>query len=87
MLNKVARRKMNFAGHVMRGSSGLTTLVVLEGYVEGKIRQGRQRTVWMHDIKAWTGEKKYDRIKRTAENREKWRSMSANLQITEEGTE
>jgi len=39
---------MAFAGNVLRGSSGDSTLQMLEGRTEGKIAQGRQEECgWM----------------------------------------
>ena len=32
----LARRKLRYAGHIMRGSSGGLVQLVLEGYIEGK---------------------------------------------------
>src|SRR6267154_3556564 len=44
------KRKMLYAGHVLRGSSGLFHLQILESYVEGKRKVGAPRRVWMKDI-------------------------------------
>ena len=35
-LRSMQKRKMEYAGHVLRGSSGLAYLEVLEGRVEGE---------------------------------------------------
>ena len=37
------KRKLRYAGYVLRGSSGLSHLQILEGYVEGKRKVGRPR--------------------------------------------
>ena len=42
--------KLRYAGHVLRGSSGLSHLQILVGYVEGKRKVGRLRRTWMKDI-------------------------------------
>src|SRR5438552_18350503 len=44
------RRKMEFAGHVLRGSSGNSHLCILEGKVCGKRLRGRPRLTWT-DVK------------------------------------
>ena len=49
------KRKMKYAGHVLRGSSGLSHLQILEGYVEGKMKVGAPRKTWMKDIIEYTG--------------------------------
>src|SRR6184192_2289059 len=43
------KRKMECAGHVLRGLSGLLHLQILEGKVEGK-KVGRPVRIWMEDI-------------------------------------
>ena len=47
------RRKVRYAGHVLRGSSGLTHLQILEGQIEGKRKVGSPRRTWMKDIMEW----------------------------------
>ena len=73
------KRKMRYAGHVLRGSSGLTHLQILEGYVEGKRKVGAPRRVWMKDIMDWTGLGKYIMVKRASEERASWRLIVVNL--------
>ena len=44
------KRKMEYAGHVLRVSSGLSHLQILEGRVEGKKKMSRPIRIWMNDI-------------------------------------
>ena len=78
-LNDMKRRKLEYAGHVMRGSSGVTHLEVLEGKIEGKRGRGRPRLTWMDDIIEWTELNSYGVVKRTAEDRVKWKTIVVNL--------
>jgi len=39
----------------------------------------RPRLTWMNDVIEWTGLKTYGKIKRTAEDRDKWRAIVVNL--------
>ena len=64
----MTKRKMEYGGHVMRGSSGETQLNILEGKIPGERVRGRPRLTWIDDIKKWTGIKTYGEIKRTAED-------------------
>ena len=48
------KRKMEYAGHVLRGSSGLSHLQILEGRVEGKKKVGCPIRIWMKDICEWS---------------------------------
>ena len=45
----IVKQKLAYAGHVMRGSSGLNALLVLEGKFEGKKTRGRPRRSWTDD--------------------------------------
>ena len=49
------RRKLAqaYAGHVLRGSSGLSHLQILEGPMEGKKNMGSPRRSWMKDTLEW----------------------------------
>ena len=71
MLNNLKHRKLSYAGHIMRNTSGHydTLLTTIEGRLEGKRGRGRPRRTWVDDIREWTGSKRYDQIKRAAENR------------------
>ena len=77
------RRKMEFAGHVLRRSSGETHLRLLEGKICGKRLRGRPRLMWIDDIRKWTNVGNYGTIKRFAEDRAKWSAMTINL-LTED---
>jgi hypothetical protein len=54
-LSSMKKRKMEYAGHVLRGSSGLAHLQILEDRVKGKRKVGRTNRTWMDDILKWTG--------------------------------
>ena len=87
-VERIAKRKMKYAGHVMRGSSGRLTLNILEGHIEGRRRVGRPRRGWIDDIKNWTDPTggggvgvTYGDLKRSAENRERWRELVRRTEI------
>ena len=65
------KRKMEFAGHVLRGSSGTIHNEIIEGYIHGKRDKGRQRRTWVEDLKDWRGIENFGALKRTAEDRKK----------------
>ena len=85
----MTRRKLAYAGHVLRDSSGLSHLQILEGPMEGKKKMGPPRRSWMKDSLEWiywndknnTGEKNgtYVMVKRIAENRNRWKLIVVNL--------
>src|SRR4051812_2889142 len=80
-LKDMIKRKLKYAGHVLRGSSGVTHLQILEGRLEGKRKVGAPRSTWMKDVCGWTGMDSYGKVKREAENRESWKFMVVNLHI------
>ena len=83
------RRKLAYAGHVLRGSSGLSHLQLLEGPMKGKKKVGSPRRSWMKDILEWidwndknnTSQKTdtYGMVKRIAEKRNRWKLIVVNL--------
>ena len=78
------KRKLEYAGHVMRGSSGETHLYILEGKMYGKRPRGRPRRIWMNDITEWIGLKISSEAKRIAEGRKRWKSMVVNLLLEDD---
>ena len=73
------KRKLEYAGHVLRGSSGRTHLVLLEGKVCGKKSRGKPRLTWIKNIIDQTKIDSYKKIERAAENRDGWRTIEVNL--------
>ena len=45
LLQDLIKRKMRFAGHIMRGSSRFLPRLILEGMIEGKRDRGRQKNL------------------------------------------
>ncbi|GFS02544.1 eukaryotic translation initiation factor 3 subunit F [Elysia marginata] len=58
-LQQLMKRKLRYAGHTMRGSSGPLLQLSLEGKIEGKRGQGRPRRNWMDAVKEWSGSTNY----------------------------
>src|SRR6267154_877621 len=56
------KRKMKYAGYMLRGSSGLSHLQILEGMVEGKKKVGCLIKIWMKDIRGWTSLGTYEKV-------------------------
>ena len=66
---------MCWSGHVMRGSSGFNAFLVLEGNLMGR----EQEADIIGDIIQWMQKKKYDEVKRLAENKYTRRKMTRHL--------
>ena len=60
---------MTSVGHVLRGSSGLNALLIMESKISGVKARGRPRRAWTDDLKDWTELRNYNKLKRTAEDR------------------
>ena len=68
-MGRVAKLKLQYFGHITRGSAGQLTLTVLEGIIEGLRHQGRPRRQWIHDIEEeWTG-CEYIQLKEVSQDR------------------
>src|SRR3989442_5814895 len=65
------KRKMEYAGHMLRDSSGLSHLQILEGRVEGKKKVGCPIRIWIKAICKWSLLDTYDKIKRDAKDRKR----------------
>jgi len=72
LMESVAKLKLQYFGHITRGSAGQLALTVLEGIMEGLRHQGRQRRQWIHDIEEWTA-CKYIQLKEMSQDRAQWR--------------
>ena len=72
LLTIVRQRKLKWYGHVTR-TSGLSK-TILQGTVQGKRRQGRQRKKWADNITEWTG-KTFAKTQALAHDRTRWRKL------------
>ncbi|GAH15691.1 unnamed protein product, partial [marine sediment metagenome] len=72
LLGKVVSLKNGYFGHVIRGSGSPLAAQIIEGYVEGTRKRGRQKKQWFDNIKEWTG-LTYTEAKRLAQDRRAWR--------------
>ncbi|GFR65590.1 eukaryotic translation initiation factor 3 subunit F [Elysia marginata] len=77
LLQQLMKRKLGYAGHIIRSSSGPLLQLFLERKIEGKRGQVRPRRNWMDGVRS--GSTSYGDTKRKAQNREEWRDMVANL--------
>ena len=77
------KKKMEYAGHVLRGSSGCSHLQILECQLGGKYKVGAPRKIWMNDILEWTGLDTYGKVKRKAEDRQGWRKVQREMKKRE----
>ena len=82
LLNTIKKRKCQYFGHIIRGD-GIQRLL-MEGRINGRRGRGRPRTMWTDNIKEWT-KMSYNDCIRVAQDRERWRSMTADL-LTTDGT-
>jgi len=70
LMAKVVKLKLQYFGHVARGSAGQLALTVLEGSMEGTLYQGKPRRQWLnYIIEDWTGYK-YIQLKEMSVDRE-----------------
>lgn len=74
LLKTIKKRKLKYFGHLRRHDN--ITKQFLEGRVNGKRPRGRPATIWMDDIRAWTGLTATECSTR-ATDRGMWRAISS----------
>jgi len=72
LMGKLARMKLQYFGHVTRGSAGNLALTVFEGSIDGLRHQGRPKRKRMDDVEEWRG-CSYIQLKEMSQYREQWR--------------
>jgi len=72
LMGRVAKLKLQYFGHITRGSAGQLALKVLEGIMEGLQDQGKLRRQWIHDTEEWTS-CEYIQLKEMSQYRAQWR--------------
>jgi len=75
LMKSIARLKLQYFGHVVRGSAGDPSLTILEGAVNGTRHQGAPRVSCIHNVLKWSG-KPYGELKALAQDGKKWRRLS-----------
>lgn len=75
-LGSIKRKKLTYAGHVMRKVSSLEKTVI-QGAVPGQRSRGKPRKNWMNNITEWTG-LSIEMMTRTVQDRQAWRRIVQN---------
>jgi len=75
LMKNFARLKLEYLGHVVRGSAGELSLTILEEAVDGTRHQRAPRMSWTHNVLEWSG-KTHGKLKALAQDRKKWRRLS-----------
>ena len=68
----IARQKMAYAGHVIRGSSGLNALLIMEGKISSVKARVRPQRAWTEDLKDWKELRNYSELKRIGQFGTPW---------------
>ena len=71
LLSTIMKRILTYFGHITRKNN-------IEGKTDGRRGRGRPRTNWTDNIKDWA-QMKYCECIRLAQDKQKWRLMTANL--------
>ena len=74
LIHIIRERKLKFAGHVLRGSSGQLLLDVVEGDMIRPRKRGRPRRLWFDDIKEWLDIASIEQCKTLAQDRVQFRA-------------
>ena len=54
--------KLAYVGHLLRGSTGFSALLLLEGKFDGKRTRGQRRRTWRDDVIQWMQKKKNNEV-------------------------
>ena len=76
LLTTIKKKKMRWFGHVTRHSSLSKT--ILQGTVEGGRKRGRQRKIWIDNIKQWS-QMDMSTLLTSAQDRRGWRNLCNSL--------
>jgi len=69
LMGRVVKLKLQYFGHITRGSAGQLALTVLEGIMEGLRHQCRPRRQWIEERTGC----KYIQLKEMSQDRAQWR--------------
>ena len=73
LMDKIKKRKTRYLGHLIRREGLLN--VLLMGKIEGKKGRGRQRTVWLDNIKDWLNINRVEELVEVARDRGRYRAI------------
>src|SRR6218665_1237624 len=77
VVEKIKKGRLQWFGHVERMEGERLPIAALHGHVDGKRSRGRQRKIWMDNVREDLKEKNIDltRIGEATRNREVWRNL------------
>jgi len=78
LLNTIKKRKLEYLGHIMRGSKYSLLRLIVQGKIIGKRSIGRRRISWLRNLREWYGCSSVD-LFRAAVNKIKITMMISNL--------
>ena len=73
LMDKIKKRKTRYLGHLIRREGLLN--VLLMGKIEGKKGRGRQRTMWLDNIKDWLNINRVEELVEVARDRGRYRAI------------
>ena len=73
VMDKIKKRKTRYLGHLIRREGLLN--VLLMGKIEGKKGRGRQRTMWLDNIKDWLNINRVEELVEVARDRGRYRAI------------
>jgi len=75
LMRNVAKLKLQYFGHVVRGSTGEVSLATLDEMIDGIRYQGAPRRCWTHAILERNG-KTCKELKAIAQEEQRWKKLS-----------
>ncbi|KAI5747591.1 hypothetical protein M8J77_016283 [Diaphorina citri] len=82
LLDIVKDRKLRYAGHILRGSSGTLLFNIIDGVIPGRRKRGRPRRLWEEDILEWLRLGIHEELKHLAADRDSYRAAVSSVLST-----
>ncbi|KAI5747540.1 hypothetical protein M8J77_015813 [Diaphorina citri] len=82
LLDIVKDRKLRYAGHILRGSSGTLLFNIIDGVIPGRRKRGRPRRLWEEDILEWLRLGTHEELKHLAADRDSYRAAVTSVLAT-----
>ncbi|XP_050513955.1 uncharacterized protein LOC126889589 [Diabrotica virgifera virgifera] len=74
LMKMIKKRKLEYLGHIMRGSRYRMLQLILNGKIDGKRGIGRKKYSWLRNLRQWTG-LLADQLLHAAQDRERYRQI------------
>ncbi|XP_045485783.1 uncharacterized protein LOC123689499 [Pieris rapae] len=80
LMRNIKQRKVAYLGHVLRHDRYHLLQLIIMGKIQGKRRVGRRKKSWLRNVREWTGIASAEGLLHLAQDKTRFRELTANLQ-------